>query len=188
MSGVRVLAVALAVLGVACAPSTTPAASTAPAASTTAAAAPSPSGCPAESTQFDFWVGDWDLAVTDPLGTGTATEHVTKADCVVSESYSGYFRGKAAYSATSTNRWRADLRAWQQRYVDASGTFFYTGTFADGTMTLYASSEGGARANTNRVLWTNVTANGFDWIWQRTRDSGATWSEELARIRYTRRH
>ncbi|HEV8671443.1 MAG TPA: hypothetical protein VGS01_12000 [Candidatus Limnocylindria bacterium] len=71
--------------------------------------------------------------------------------------------------------------------MDASGTYWYIGTYADGTMTMYAGTEGGARANTHRVLWTNIGRDGFDWIWQRTRDAGATWSEELSRIRDTRR-
>lgn len=161
--------------------------SASPGPSTTSAPTTTTSVCPPESAQFDFWVGDWDLAVTDPLGKGVATQHVTKEACVVTEHYRGYFRGKSADEATSTNRWNPDLRAWQQRYVDAIGTGWYTGTFADGTMTLHAGTEGGARANTNRVLWTNITASGFDWIWERTLDGGASWTQELARIRYTRK-
>ncbi len=184
------ISIALAILVSACEPSAAPAPTTpsAPTTSTpTTSVQTTTTTCPAESAQFDFWVGDWDLAVTDPLGTGVATQHVTKEACVVMEHYKGYFRGKSAYEATSSNRWNPDLRAWQQRYVDASGTGWYTGTFADGTMTLYAGTEGGARANTNRVLWTNITPSGFDWIWQRTLDGGASWSQELSRIRYTRK-
>jgi len=63
----------------------------------------------------------------------------------------------------------------------------HTGTFVDGTMIMYAGTEGGGRANTNRVLWTNISQDGFDWIWQRTRDGGTTWSKELSRICYTRK-
>jgi hypothetical protein len=180
MGRCRALASALAIVMCACGPAAVPA----PSASAPVANA---NGCATESAQFDFWVGEWDLAVTDLRGSGVATESVTKQDCVVSEHFKGYFLGKPAYEATSTNSWNAALRVWQQRYVDPSGVYWYAGTFADGTMTLYAGTQGGARANTNRVLWTNISPSGLDWIWQRTTDDGVTWSVEQGRIRYTRR-
>ena len=182
------LAVAVFVLASCAGPAGSPAlpTSSAPASASRRAVAV-PEECPPETAQFEFWVGEWDLAVTDPLGTGQASESVTKDRCAISEHYRGYFRGNKSYEATSENRWVTELRAWQQRYTDSTGTFFYTGAFADGTMTLYASNEQGQRTRPNRVLWTNVTPRSLDWVWQRSSDGGTTWPEELARIRYTRK-
>jgi hypothetical protein len=132
-----------------------------------------------EQKQFDFWVGEWQLSWPDPKqgGTlhGTNSIRRTLDGCVVQENFSGGDAGPLRGMSVSTYDARASK--WKQTWVDNQGGYLdFVGEFQDGQMVL--SREGmtpDGRPVRQRMVYTNITANEFDWKWERSLDNGKTW-------------
>jgi len=132
-----------------------------------------------QQKQFDFWVGEWDL--TWPGQNAGETGHGTNSvkrildGCVVLESFSGadsmHLRG------TSVSAFDGKTGKWKQTWVDNEGGYLdFVGEFKDGQMTLQreAIRPDGTKV-LQRMVWKNITGNGFDWSWEASRDGGKTW-------------
>jgi len=82
---------------------------------------PAPQGChSAESRQFDFWVGRWNVARADKPGQQTATSLVEKlyAGCAIRENWKPFAAGG---EGGSLNSYVASEGKWRQTWIDASG-------------------------------------------------------------------
>jgi len=200
----RLLAVALALI--ACgtstvtSPSISPAPSTPPASRTPAPLAsvvsgpapslafPSMDCAAAQATQFDFWVGTWEVTWTTAGGAeAKGTNTVTKQSCVVLEHFDGPLGGVAGYIGNSAAAWVPTLAKWQQNYVDTGGfAAAYIGGREGDAFILYRATPGGAIANTGRLVWKEITADRLVWTNDLSRDNGATWTVGLTII-YTRK-
>lgn len=127
-----------------------------------------------EASQFDFWVGDWQLAWGDTLG---GTNHVTKplGGCVIQEQFSS--NGTAGLKGMSFSVYDPKAHQWQQTWVDNSGGYMvFTGGFADGKMTLsrkWTTRDG--KPVIQRMVYSDITSDTFVWDWQASTDDGATW-------------
>jgi hypothetical protein len=135
---------------------------------------PPPLGCPAaESRQFDFWVGDWD--VSDPQGqlVGRNTIKLILHDCVLSENWEGSQGG----SGKSFNLYSATDRKWHQFWVDARGGMLnLAGAFANGAMVLEGEQTGASGAPVlHRITWRKLDADRVSQVWDASKDGGATW-------------
>ena len=143
-----------------------------------------------QQKQFDFWVGEWDL--TWPGQNNAETGHGTNSikrvldGCVVQENFSGadamHLRG------TSLSTFDARAGKWKQTWVDNEGGYLdFVGEFKDGQMILQRE---GIRPDGTKVLqrmiWKNITGNGFDWSWEASSDGGKTWQINWP-IHYKRR-
>ena len=84
----------------------------------------------AENRQFDFWLGEWDVVVTNG-GTpaGTSKIELILGDCVVQENWTGGSSGK------SYNIYNQSLKRWEQYWVDSvGGNIFFYGELKGGVM------------------------------------------------------
>lgn len=134
--------------------------------------------CSAEEySQFDFWVGDWNLTWKDGNGNenkGSNTITKTLNGCAIEENFSDLqsgFKGRS-FSVYSPKK---DL--WQQTWVDNSGGYLvFTGGMFDGEMILNGSfvDKNGNNIQT-RMVFKNINANSLDWSWERSADNGNTW-------------
>ena len=149
-----------------------------------------PAACDTEAHgRYDFWVGTWDLtwqAGPDSTGHGTNTITKTYGGCVIEERFAdvGGFEGMSVSTLDArTGRW---LQTWTDN--QASVLRFTGGTAEDGVPTFegapFTNPQG--QEQVNRMTWRNVTADGFDWHWQRSLDGGATWTDMWV-IHYERR-
>src|SRR6185295_10450119 len=87
----------------------------------TPAPAPAASPCTsAESTQFDFWVGEWD--VRDASGRIAGHSRVSKilGGCVIYEEWTGLGDGKG-FDGESFSSYRPSEAGWRQTWVDNAG-------------------------------------------------------------------
>ena len=140
-----------------------------------------------EFSQFNFWVGKWNLEWKNEDGsTGYGTNNITKplGDCVIEEHFStadSSFRGK------SVSTYNTHKKLWQQTWVDNNGAYLdFTGGFEDGKMILSRKAmnrEG--KEVIQRMVWYNIIENEFDWNWELSRDDGSSWNV-LWKIPYTR--
>ena len=112
---------------------------------------PAPPPIPPETSQFDFWVGDWDAMSGDEA---QGTNHITKRwDRVVVEEFKGKNLQGHSVSVFDTN-----TKTWKQTWVDDQGGYLdFTGGFADGKMTLSRSFAKDGKTILQRMVYYNIT-------------------------------
>ena len=138
-----------------------------------------------EASQFDFWVGNWDLYTADTLNANNTIYKVMDG-CTVQENFSdtknGYFgKSWSVYSPVS--------KEWHQTWVDNQGGYIaLTGTFEEGKMTLTTAPRKlpNGKEIISRMIFYNIAKDSFDWDWQATNDAGATWKSNW-KIHYVRK-
>ncbi|HKU13622.1 MAG TPA: hypothetical protein VJQ52_04450 [Steroidobacteraceae bacterium] len=97
-----------------------------------------PPGCPAEvRRQFDFWIGNWDVAV------GGKTAGVNRIDrildgCALLENWTG----AGGMSGKSLNFYDPSRQQWHQTWIDdRGGSLALDGTFSGGKMVLSGAKK-----------------------------------------------
>jgi len=92
-----------------------------------------------EASQFDFWLGDWQ--VTNPQGQTAGENHISKdlANCVVRESWTNVYGDHG----TSVNFFDPASGHWHQVWTSDNGTItHYEGEYRDGAMRFEANGFG----------------------------------------------
>ena len=131
----------------------------------------------AESRQFDFWVGDWDVFDNSQNQLPVGSSHVERIlnQCVIFENWTGSFGG----SGKSFNAWNPELRCWQQNWMDDKGgvTNFTDGHW-DGTKLVFVADKKDARGNPvkNRLSFFALGPDQVRQFSEQSRDGGATWT------------
>lgn len=123
---------------------------------------------------FDFWIGSW----RGTWAEGAGTNEVTKVHDghVVLEQFSA-----DGFTGMSVSVFDEGRGMWRQTWVDSEGNYLdFEGTGADGEVRLERRA-GDAR---QRMVWTDVAADSFEWFWQRL-EPGEDW-RTLWHISYVR--
>ena len=127
-----------------------------------------------EASQFDFWIGDWNLTWND---TSHGTNHVLKVmdGCTVNENFNNPV---ANYLGQSWSVYNPNYKIWQQTWVDNTGGYIaLTGKYENGIMTL--STESRKLPDNSEIVFQmvyyHITLQRFDWKWQSSTDGGKTW-------------
>jgi hypothetical protein len=134
-------------------------------------APPQPCGQP-EATQFDFWLGEWEVLAKDRVVGHNLISRI-QGGCTLLEEYTasgGAFEGKSFNYFDS-----ADGR-WHQVWVDNSGTRLHlTGGFADGQMVMSGERTVNGKVSTDRISWTDNPDGTVRQLWELSADGGETW-------------
>ncbi len=140
-----------------------------------------------EASQFDFWIGEWDLSWTGEDGTkhnGTNIISKILGDCVIQENFNApgmSFRGM------SVSVFDSKSGKWKQTWVDDAGGYLdFMGEYRDGRMVLQRVADPDGKPFLQRMIWYNISADTLDWNWERSDDNGATW-RVLWNIHYSRK-
>lgn len=146
---------------------------------------PLPQPCTApECSQFDFWLGKWDLIDND---TVKASNVITKEmdGCMIHERFNNPAKN---YKGESWSMYSPGLKKWQQTWVDNLGTYItLSGVFENGEMTLYTEPHTSNGMKTiKRMVYYNIKKDSFDWRWESSMDDGKTWQENWL-IHYKRK-
>ena len=147
-------------------------------------AAPKPCTA-AECSQFDFWIGEWDLTYND---TVKATNRITRemGGCVVHEHFND---PSNAFTGESWSVYNPATKKWQQTWVDNQGGYIVlTGAYQDGRMILTTEAVKMPDGTTkqSRMVFDNITPDSLDWDWEATTDEGKNWKNNW-RIKYKRK-
>jgi hypothetical protein len=125
-----------------------------------------------EFRQFDFWIGEWEV---DQAGkpAGTSSIQLILNRCVILENWTG----GGGYTGKSFNLYNAQMKKWQQFWVDSTGTAItFTGEFKNGAM--HMTSEGtnaqGKKVIT-RMTFTPLKPDRIRQLWEQSDDDGSTW-------------
>lgn len=125
-----------------------------------------------EFSQFDFWLGEWE--VFGPKGNRAGQNSITRTQggCVVLENWTG----TGGNTGTSFNIYTPATRTWHQIWVDNSGTLLQLeGEFRDGSMRLEGPGLTAKGAMLNRITWTPRSDGSIRQYWEISTDQGKTW-------------
>ena len=139
------------------------------------------SAIPPETRQFDFWLGEWDADWEG--GCGNNSIRATLGGRVVEERFHS---ADLALDGVSLSIYNPDLGQWQQTWVDNQGSYIDLAGGWDGErMVLATTRTRMGRVTQLRMVFFNILADQFDWVWERSVDAGTTW-EQLWHIHYQR--
>jgi hypothetical protein len=142
----------------------------------------------AESQQFDFWLGDWDVTWA---GGGRGRNRVTRIldGQVIQEEFTAFAASPNTkpFLGLSVSVYVPAIAAWRQTWVDNTGNYMeFIGGFADGKLTLSMERTINGRPASYRMVFYNIAKQSLDWDWQCSEDTGQSW-RLLWRIHYQRR-
>lgn len=130
-------------------------------------------GDPLGSAALDFWIGDW--AISWPGGHGTNKISRSLGGRVVEEVFASESGGGSFDGRSLSVLDVADGR-WRQTWVDDAGSYLdFVGVEVDGRISFQRSATVQGKPVLQRMVWLDVTADGFRWEWQSSTDAGATW-------------
>jgi hypothetical protein len=123
----------------------------------------------AESRQFDFWLGSWDVTPTrSPPGTRAARSQITgeESGCAIFEDFTDL-----TYHGVSISVFDPVTAKWHQTYVDTDGVrLILGGTLSSGAMRLVNDD------NSQRVTWTEVSGSQVRQVGENSNNGGQTWT------------
>ena len=135
-------------------------------------------GCDSpEAKQFDFWVGEWEASYVEDGRTATSHNRITRIldGCGILEEFTG--PPGTPLLGRSVSTFDRITRKWKQAWIDNTATYLdFTGGFADGRMILSREAEAGGKRFLQRMVWQDIQRDRFKWLWQRSDDSGRTWT------------
>jgi len=143
-----------------------------------AAAAPAPCAG-AERRAFDFWIGEWE--VTNPKGQviGHSRIEPILGGCALAEHWSSA-TGNGANDGKSYNIYNADLKRWEQFWVDASGSrLMLSGGIVGAKMVLEGRQDLPAKDGVHqreRISWTPNADGSVRQLWESSKDDGKNWT------------
>lgn len=132
-----------------------------------------------EFSQFDFWVGDWDVVSTS--GTVAAgTSHVSKemGGCVVWENWTS---ASSPYFGKSYNTYNVNLKRWEQYWVDNfAGVIFFHGNLNDKIMDYFTDDvpQPDGKLLRRHLQFFNLAPGKVRQFSQGSTDGGKTWHVE----------
>jgi hypothetical protein len=132
-----------------------------------------PPALPPESRQFDFWLGEWDVA--NPAGKLAGTNKIESiaAGAGLLENWTG----ASGYTGRSLNAWNAAKKQWQQYWVGSDGGVLeLSGGLVDGRMVLAAEHEVSGVRRLERITWTPNADGTVRQHWEQSADGGKTWT------------
>lgn len=135
-------------------------------------------------SQFDFWVGEWELSWSDSVrGSNLVTREMN--GFVISE----HFNNPAnQYMGWSWSVYDTLAGKWKQTWVDNQGAYLdFVGGMQDDKMILersYVNSAG--KLLKQRMIFYNISKNNFDWDWESSADGGTNWKSNW-KIHYQRK-
>ena len=137
------------------------------------------------NADFDFWLGSWQ--VTDPSdGTvGRNTIRRILSGTVIEESFTFPGPDGKPYRGRS-HTVRVDGRGWCQTWVDSNGLYLdFVGHRTGDVMRLERSAVVAGSPVTQRMEWSEITAESLVWQWLRA-PANSDHFELLWRLDYTR--
>jgi len=141
-----------------------------------------------ESRQFDFWIGDWNVARTQEH-TSAGDSHIerTLGSCVIWENWKS--AGDSGYEGKSYNVYDDDRKRWEQFWVDnQAGMMHFTGSVVDGVMDFRTEGMPQADGKTlyRHLRFFPIDANTVRQLSEGSTDGGKNWQVEYDLTYYRR--
>lgn len=139
-------------------------------------AKPSPPCMDTQHRQFDFWVGEWDVAGPKGKQVGRSRIESRLNQCVIHE----HWFGAGGSIGESFNLYNAQTGQWEQYWVDNSGSRLHLkGGLVDKAMVLEGVQDKPnvqtGLTQRERITWTPNADGSVRQLWETSTDGGKTW-------------
>ena len=130
--------------------------------------------CTEEHSEFDFWLGNWEVKLPDGTLAGENRIEKTEGGCVIRENWKG---ANAGFTGTSYNYFNPESGLWEQLWLDSSGTILKLSGGRVGNQMVLRSEES---LDDNQVLtfqqitWTLLSDGKVRQVWEVLRDGAST--------------
>ena len=130
--------------------------------------------CTETHSEFDFWIGTWE--VTNPDGTKAGENIIKKAqdNCILKENWTSATLG---YTGTSNNFYNIKTKQWEQIWIDNQGASLHMkGSKIGNQMILRTDDETNAEGKTffHRITWTDNENGTVRQLWETITDGAET--------------
>jgi len=124
-----------------------------------------------EASQFDFWVGQWEVHANGKLA-GHNTISRIHGGCTLLEEFSG---AAGPYEGKSFNYYDATDGQWHQVWVDNSGTRLHlAGGFHEAAMSMSGKRIAQGAEILDRITWTPNDDGTVRQLWEMSTDGGTS--------------
>lgn len=132
-------------------------------------------------SQFDFWVGNWNVYDVKNNLIGTNKLVKMQSNCVLQENWESKTSNN---KGTSYNYYNKVDDSWNQVWVDNTGySLVLKGNLIDGKMVLKSDLVKSKKGNYyNRVTWTKNADNSVTQVWEYINENGKVTSEAFRGI------
>ncbi len=141
-----------------------------------------------ESTQFDFWIGEWKVEWQNTDSTKAEGSNIVTSilgSCVIEENFSG--KPGVDFMGKSFSVYNPAKQIWEQTWVDDQGGYMvFTGGMENNKMILSRKIRKKEKELIQRMVFYNISKDDFYWNWESSEDSGKTWTL-IWKLIYTRR-
>lgn len=129
----------------------------------------------AEYRQFDFWVGEWEVARPDGTPAGKNSIERVVDGCVLEESYQA---SQGGYYGHSFNTYDVGRKQWHQTWVDNSGLLLkLDGGLQEGRMVLRGSTVTPEGELLHEISWEPLEDGRVKQHWRTSTDGGSSWQD-----------
>jgi hypothetical protein len=137
-----------------------------------------------QASQFNFWIGEWDLTWSDSLHGTNRVEKIF-GDCTVHENFND---AKNNYAGQSWSVYNPASSLWQQTWVDNQGGYItLTGKMENDSIILKTGERQTQKGKQQmRMVYYHIQQGSFDWSWESSNDGGASW-KPVWQIHYSRK-
>lgn len=135
---------------------------------------PTPPPLPAESRQFDFWIGEWN--VTNPAGKAVGQSRIESVagQAALLENWTGAGGG----DGKSLNTYNRAKKQWQQFWVGTGGGVLeLAGGIVNGNRVLVGEHKTRAGQMTEKITWTPNPDGTVRQHWEQSTDGGKIWTD-----------
>lgn len=127
-----------------------------------------------EYSQFDFWVGDWE--VRNPQGQIVGSSSIQKVvnGCAILENWTSASGG----TGKSLNYYNAAIGKWQQKWMGSNGSpIEFEGGYKDNAMQYWSVVVGtDGKKTLGRMTYSKMEGDKVRQLWEQSTDEGKTWT------------
>ena len=126
--------------------------------------------CTEKHSEFDFWVGTWEVTNPDGSKAGENTIKKVQDGCVLQENWTS---ATPSFTGTSNNFYNYKTRQWEQIWIDNQGqTLHLKGSKVGNQMILQTDEETNSEGKItyHRVTWTDNENGTVRQLWETITD------------------
>lgn len=122
--------------------------------------------CTEKHSEFDFWVGSWEVTNANGTKAGENTIEKKQGDCVLQENWISATPG---YTGTSNNFYNYKTKQWEQIWIDNQGQSLHLkGNKVGNQMILQTDEETNKEGKVivHRITWTDNKDGTVRQLWE----------------------
>lgn len=122
--------------------------------------------CTSKYSEFDFWIGKWDVINKNGELAGTNTIDKIQENCIIRENWES---SKGKYTGTSYNFFNSKTNQWEQLWLDnQGGSLKLKGERIGNQMILSSDVETNKKGKSyyNRITWTLNDDGSVRQLWE----------------------